>query len=631
MGDADTSPMGQNEASALVGISAAPLYKSKLRGPSAMEQDRPAPAKRRLSAILAADVAGYSRLMHNDEEATHAKLTGLLTDAVVPAISEHGGRIVKNTGDGFLAEFPSAVEALRAAMQFQARINSLTNDEVQSKRIAFRVGVNIGDVIVEPNDIFGDEVNVAARLESIAEPGGICISSSAYDHVRGRVEAEFTDLGEQSLKNIPRPVRAYAVYKKNQPPATYAERARPEAVSAPRLSIVVLPFANFSGDPEQEYFVDGVTESLTTDLSRISGSFVIGRHTAFTYKDKAVDLKQIGRELNIRYVLEGSVQRSGDRLRVNVQLIDAETGNHLWAERFDKPMADLFDMQDEIVARLANTLGDQLVVAEARRAERSLHPDATDLIFQGRACLYKGWTPEHMTQARHFFERALAIESRSVRALVGLATVDAILVAGMLTDDSAAHLSAAETHVVRALSSAPEDANAHLILGSVYMLTNRAAQAIAECEQALAIDRNLAYAHSAIGFSKYFLGRAAETEQNVLKALRLSPRDIFAYQWTHMAGAAKIHLGADAEAVDWLRRSIEANRNFPLSYFSLAAALSFLGAIDEARTAVKAGLALNPSYTIRRVRAANLSDNPTYMAGRERFCQGLRVAGVPEG
>jgi TolB-like protein len=268
-------------------------------------------------------------------------------------------------------------------LQFQTRVKELTIGDVEDTRIAFRVGVNIGDVIVEPHDIFGDGVNIAARLEGIAEPGGICISSSAYDQVRGKVGVEFTDLGEQNLKNIARPVRAYAVAREGLSPVTKVGSTTPSSLSAPRLSMVVLPFANIGGDPEQDYFVDGVTESLTTDLSRINGSFVIGRHTAFTFKGKAVDLKQIGRELNVRYVLEGSVQRGGNRLRVNVQLIDAETGKHLWAERFDKPVADLFDMQDEIVSRLANTLNTQLVEAEARRAERSLHPDAMDLIFQG--------------------------------------------------------------------------------------------------------------------------------------------------------------------------------------------------------------------------------------------------------
>jgi TolB-like protein len=341
-----------------------------------MVQERPFRVERRLSAILAADVAGYSRLMHYDEETTHAKLTALLTDAVAPAVAEHGGRIVKNTGDGFLAEFPSAVEAVRAAVQFQTHIKELTISDVEDSRIAFRVGVNIGDVIVEPQDIFGDGVNIAARLEGIAEPGGICISSAAYDYVRGKVGVEFIDLGEQALKNIARPIRAYAVVRDRSSPPTQAE---PGALSLPHLSIVVLPFANLSADPEQDYFVDGVTENLTTDLSRISGSLVIARNTAFTYKSKAFDVKQIGRELRVRYVLEGSVQRGGNRMRVNVQLIDAQTGNHLWADRFDKPLADLFDMQDEIVARLAGALNAQLVAAEARRAEGAPQPDSMDL------------------------------------------------------------------------------------------------------------------------------------------------------------------------------------------------------------------------------------------------------------
>jgi TolB-like protein len=257
-------------------------------------------------------------------------------DVVNPAIAEHGGRIVKNTGDGFLAEFPSAVEAVRAAMLFQTRTHELTIGDAEDRHLRFRVGINIGDVIVEPRDIFGDGVNIAARLESIAEPGGICISSSAYDQILGKISVKFADLGEQHLKNIARPVRAYAVVSKGAGGAARTGGETPGSVR--RLSIVVLPFANLGGDPEQDYFVDGITESLTTDLSRIDGSFVIARNTAFTFKGKAMDVQKLGRELNVRYVLEGSVQRGGNRLRVNVQLIDVETGNHLWAERFDKPI-----------------------------------------------------------------------------------------------------------------------------------------------------------------------------------------------------------------------------------------------------------------------------------------------------
>jgi TolB-like protein/class 3 adenylate cyclase/Flp pilus assembly protein TadD len=594
-----------------------------------MAEERPVRVERRLSGILAADVAGYSRLMHHDEETTHAKLTALLADAVEPSIAEHGGRVVKNTGDGFLADFPSAVQAVRAAVQFQTRIKELTIGDAEDRRIALRVGVNIGDVIVEPHDIFGDGVNVAARLESIAEPGGICISSSAYDQVRGKVGVEFTDLGEQNLKNIARPIGAYAVARES--PVTKVGSTTPSSLSAPRLSMVVLPFANIGGDPEQDYFVDGVTESLTTDLSRINGSFVIGRHTAFTFKGKAVDLKQIGRELNVRYVLEGSVQRGGNRLRVNVQLIDAETGKHLWAERFDKPVADLFDMQDEIVSRLANTLNTQLVEAEARRAERSLHPDAMDLIFQGMACLNKGRTSEYLAQSRSFFERALALDPKNVEALVGLAVVDAAAVGMALTVERAARLAAAETALIKALSLAPQHARAHWLLGNIKMFTNRAAQGIAECEQALALDRNLANAHAYIGRAKYLLGRGEETEAHVQEALRLSPRDTEAFVWMMFAGFAKLQLGADQEAVARFRRSVEINRNHPRAHIYLATALAHLGQLDEARSAAQAGLALDPTFTISRFRANVPSDNPTYLAGRERFYEGMRMAGVPEG
>jgi TolB-like protein/DNA-binding winged helix-turn-helix (wHTH) protein len=401
--------------------------------------------------------------------------------------------------------------------------------------------------------------------------------------------------------------------------------------ATPRLSIVVLPFANFGGDPEQDHFVDGVTESLTTDLSRISGSFVIGRHTAFTYRGKAADLKKIGRELNVRYVLEGSVQRGADRLRVNAQLVDAETGNHLWAERFEKPVADLFDMQDEIVSRLANTLNAQLIEVEARRAERSTHPDAMDLYFQGWAYANNGTTEEYMTQAQAFFDRALALDPDNIEALVGSARVKAAIGANLTRDDWTAQFAAAEAAITRALSLAPNHARAHSVLGFVQTHTSRPAQGIAECERALALDRNLADAHGFIGLAKHFLARGGETEGHIHEALRLSPRDNDAYRWLMFVGIAKLFLGADAEAVAWLRRSIEANRNHPIPHFFLAAALSLLGSLDEARTAAQTGLVLNPTFTIRRYLARATSQHPSLVAARKRTSEGMRMAGVPEG
>jgi TolB-like protein/class 3 adenylate cyclase/tetratricopeptide (TPR) repeat protein len=596
-----------------------------------MVQERPVRVERRLSAILAADVVGYSRLMHNDEEATHAKLTALLAGGVEPAIGEHGGRVVKNTGDGFLAEFPSAVEAVRAALQFQTHVKELTIGELEDRCIAFRVGVNIGDVIVEAHDIFGDGVNIAARLESIAEPGGICISSSAYDQVRGKVGVEFADLGEQNLKNIAHPVRAYAAVRDGLDPATKGGTTTLSPPSASRLSIVVLPFANIGGDPEQDYFVDGVTESLTTDLSRIAGSFVIARNTAFTFKGRAVDVKRVGRELNVRYVLEGSVQRGGNRLRLNVQLVDAEGGNHLWAERFDKSVVDLFEVQDEIVSRLANALNTQLIEAEARRAERSPHPNSLDLYFQGIAWLNKGSISEYVAQARSFFERALKLDPGNVEALVGMAQVATS--ASYLADDGRAErLMSAEATLIKALSLAPQHARAHMFLGVVQMYTNRTAQGIAECEQALALDRNLADADGWIGFGKFHSGQATEAEAHIREAFRLSPRDTYSYRWLMFLAFVKLLENADVEAVVCLRRSLEANHNNTLGHFILAATLALLGKLDEARAAAHAGLVLNPTFTLRRFRFnATYDGNPTYLAKFERICKGMQMAGIPEG
>ena len=411
-----------------------------------------------------------------------------------------------------------------------------------------------------------------------------------------------------------------------------AKMPAPDHPEPPRLSIVVLPFANIGGNPEQAHFVDGVTESLTTDLSRIRHAVVIGRNTAFTYKGKVVDLEQMGRELNVRYVLEGSVQRVGNRMRVNVQLIAAETGNHLWAERFDKPLADLFDMQDEIVARLAGALDAQLAAAEARRAEQAPNPDSMDLYFQGLAWLNKGLTPGHVAQARSLFDRAVTADPGNVDALVGSAVADVREGANSFATNASAVFAAAEAKLTKALSSVPDHARGHMWLGLVDIWTRRAAQGVAECEHALALDRNLAHAHSIIGRAKVFVGRAEETEAHVAEALRLSPRDTMAYIWMYFAGLAKLHLGKYEQAIAWFRRAIEANRNYPAANFNLAAALAQLGRLDEARSAVSAGLALNPAFTVSRAGAALTarSDDSTYLPQLEPIFEGMRKAGIPE-
>jgi TolB-like protein/class 3 adenylate cyclase len=416
------------------------------------------PATRKLAAILIADVVGYSRLMGEDEAGT-ARAVREHREAAHPIVARHGGRIVTTAGDGLLLEFASIVAGVECAIAIQALMLERNADTPEPKRILYRIGVNLGDVLIEGDDILGDGVNIAARLESICEPGGILISGAAYDQVRSRVEAPFVYLGEKALKNIVRPVRVYAVKSgaEDQPPA-----ASPASISSqpdrPRLSIVVLPFENIGGDPGQEYFVDGVTESLTTDLSRARG-VVIARNTAFTFKGNPIDVMRIGRELNVRYALEGSVQRHSDRMRVNVQLVDAESGNHLWAERYDKPVADFFDMQDEIVTRLANQLRAKLVSAEASRSERAPSPDSLDLLFQGAAWLNKGPTSENLMRARAFFERALALDPNNVLALVEMAFADFLIATYLFPEDRVIRLERSEAASIKALSLAPENAS----------------------------------------------------------------------------------------------------------------------------------------------------------------------------
>ena len=579
------------------------------------------------------DVVGYSRLAGTDEDRTLSRLRALRSDLIDPAIAAHHGRIVSRTGDGSLIEFRSVVDAVRCAIEVQNGMVERNAGLPAERRIEFRVGIHLGDVVEEADgDLMGDGVNIAARLEGICEPGAICLSEDAYRQVKGRLDLAVRDLGPTQLKNIADPVRVYSVEVGKPAPAKPATAAAREKSAPPRLSMVVLPFANIGDDPEQEHFVDGVTESLTTDLSRIRGALVIGRNTAFTYKGKAIDLKQIGLELNVRYVLEGSVQRGGNRMRVNVQLIDAETGNHLWAERFDKPLADLFDMQDEIVARLAGALNAQLVAAEARRAEQVPTPDSMDLYFQGLAWFFKGQTPDTTSQARRFFDRALAADPDNVGALIGSARADVVEGVNIFVTDPIAAFATAEAKLTKALSSVPDHAGGHLWLGLVDILTKRAAQGIAECEHALALDRNLAEAHACVGWGKLFIGRAEDSEAHIGEALRLSPRDTQAYIWINFAGLAKLHLGSYEQAVAWFRRSIEANRNYPAAHFHSAAALAQLGRLDEARSAVKAGLMLSPSFCISRARAARTarSDDPTYLAQLEPLLEGLRKAGVPE-
>jgi TolB-like protein/class 3 adenylate cyclase len=586
---------------------------------------------RKIAAILVADVVGYGRLAGADEDRTLARLRALRGDLIDPTIAVHHGRVVKRTGDGVLIEFRSVVDAVRCATEVQSGMVERNAGLPPERRIEFRVGIHLGDVVEESDgDLMGDGVNVAARLEGIAVPGAICLSEDAYRQVKGRLDLAVSDLGAMQLKNIAEPIRVYSLdvgvpARAKSTPTVVTEKHIP-----PRLSIVVLPFANIGGDPEQEYFVDGVTESLTTDLSRIAGAFVIARNTAFTYKGKSIDVKKIGSDLNVRYALEGSVQRGSNRLRVNVQLVDAQNGKHLWAERFDKAVADLFDMQDEIVARLATQLGTVLIAAEARRAEKTPNPDAFDLYLQGMAWLDKDPRPVNVAQSRAFFGRALAIEPDNVGALIGSAGADFWEAINSENPERADRFASAEASLLKALSTAPDNAMAHMWLSFVKINSNRAAQGMADAERALALNWNLPRALMAMGLAKLMVGRAEETEGYLQEALNLSPRDPLAFNWMFIGGMAKIHLGAYEEAARWLSQSVGANPNFAAAHILLAAAFSQLGQIKEARSEARAGLVLDPTFTIRRFRDRAVSDNPIFLKQCENIYEGMRKAGLPE-
>jgi TolB-like protein/class 3 adenylate cyclase/DNA-binding SARP family transcriptional activator/Tfp pilus assembly protein PilF len=640
--------------------------------------------ERKLAAIVAADVAGFSRLMAADEESTVTRLKAHRQALIDPKIAEHGGRIIKTTGDGMLAEFASVVDAVRCVVEIQRGMLERNADVAAEARIDFRVGINIGDVIVDGDDIYGDGVNVAARLEGLAEPGGVLVAGVVRDQVRDKLSVSFEDLGDREVKNIPRPVRAYRIRLSDDPrPSPLARLSTRFGVSRPRiawiwaglllvvlagggaryvaggpksaatvarqgaalptlaepanlrphLSIVVLPFTNLSGDANQDYFADGITENLTTDLSRLRGSFVIARNTAFTFKGKNVDVREIGKELGVRYVLEGSVQRDQSQVRVNAQLIDAENGGQLWADRFDGRLVSLFQLQDQIVASLGSQLGAELIADQAQRARRSSNPDSMDLYFQGRAWYNKGLNRENMVQARSFFQRALALDPDNLSALLARLNVDLIFAGSYMADDDdrAERYAAIEATLIKLLSQAPNNASAHSLMCRLLIRTNRGAEGIAECERALTLDPNFAPDHAQIGFAWLVNGHPEETESYVNEAVQASPRDMNMYIWMGFVATAKLCLGADEDAVTWFRRTLELNRNYAIAHFYLSAALELLGRRDDAQAEVQAGLALDPEFTVRRFRAGAQSDNPVFLKQRERIIRAMQKAGVPEG
>jgi len=588
-------------------------------------------ATRRLAAILAADVAGYSRLIGSDEQGTLGRLKAIRADVIDPAIAAHHGRIVKTTGDGVLAEFASTVDALRCAGEMQTQMAERNLALAPDTRTEFRIGIHQGDIVVEEDgDIFGDGVNIAARLEALAEPGRICGSARVQEDAAGKLDLAFRDMGEQRLKNIARPVRAYAIEVAAIPPRGLA------ATSAPRLSIVVLPLTNLNNDPEQQYFADAITEDLTTDLSRIPGLFVISRNTAFTYRDKPIHTKQIGRELGVRYVLEGSVRRSGNQVRVNAQLIEAETEAHLWAERFTGDLGDLFALQDEITSRIAIALDQALVRAEAARPTSK--PDALDCVFRGRAVLEKSLTRDSYTEAIGWFERALALDPQSVEAQLWLVQALTGRVNSGMSSTEAADIARAEDLLGQALAISPDTAFAHYAKGQVLRAQRRYADAIHEYETAIALDRNSAASFAHLGRWKLFTGSFAEAISMVEQAIRLSPRDSRLGVWYLLIGTTHLLQSCTDEAIAWLEKARTATPAHPGVHRALAGTYGLIGETERAAAELAEARRLSGDpdrfSSVSRMNASEYSYSS--MAPKVRalwdatVVAGLRRAGMPE-
>jgi adenylate cyclase len=637
--------------------------------------------ERRLTAIFAADVAGYSQLMGSDEEGTLTQLKGHRRILVDPKINEHRGRIVKTTGDGMLVEFASVVDAVRCAVDVQRGMVERSAGVPQEKRIEFRIGINVGDIIIDGGDIFGDGVNVAARLESIAEPGGICLSEDAYRQMSGRVHLPVCDLGPQSLKNIAQPVRAYSLGSEAiaaLPPVVFPI-SRPvgsrsniawrsvaglllfiavagggavwhfhRTATAPvlssvspeqpkplpkRLSLVVLPFANLSGDSAQDYLADVITEELTTTLSRIAGSFVIARSTAFTYKGKPIDAKQVGRDLGVRYVLEGSAQLSGSRVRASAQLIDAESGTHLWADQFNSNRADLLEMQDEIVKRLSSPLEIRLIDVDAARVARAPpgNLDAQDLALQ---CMAGALLIQGYNAAIGSCERALQIDNRNAIALTFMSLRKIAPVLIMQSTDPQAAIGQAEELASRALAVDRNFYWAHLARASVLIAQKRSEEAIVELEQTLAINPGFTAGYAHLCEANNFLGRPEKCVEYADKAIRLSPREPLLVWLYAEKGWALLMQQQDDQAIEWVSRTLAVAPNMSIQQALLTSALALTGRQAEAREALERYLSLKTttSKTIAQFRHQHrsLSDNPKWLAYSDRLVEGLRLAGMPE-
>ncbi len=631
--------------------------------------------ERKLAVIFAADIAEYSRLMGVDEVGTLRRLQAYrgILDRLIAA---HRGRIFNTAGDSFVADFASAVDAVECAVAVQDAIEKENEGRPAGEQMRFRIGVHLGDVIVEEQNLFGDGVNIAARLEALAEPGGICLSGAVRDQIGARLPVGLTALGEQRVKNIAEPVRVFKVggtpgrgsplsvrrrratiraavlvpvvltliaaagagwwlwpgrHSEPQPLQAELTNAPVQPYSAPRLSLVVLPFANLSNDPEQEYFADGITEDLTTDVARIQGSVVIARNTAFSYKGKAVDAKQLGRELGVRYVLEGSVQRSGNQVRINAQLVDAETGAQLWAERFDRDTGDLFALQNEITARIARALQAQMAIAEARRPTD--HPDALDFILRGRAVLTRPISKENSNEAVALFEKALALDPQSADAATWLAATLVFGVTDELSNAPDEDLHRAEKLVAHALASSPNSALAHYVKGQVLFAQSRCGEAIPEYQTAISLDRSRAPAYARLGWCKFLTGSVDQAIPYFEQAIHLSPHEPGIAPWYGRMGVIYLLQSHTDEAIGWLEKANSENARLAFVHAYLAAGYGMKGELDRARAELAEAQGLSNIYSsLASVQKSTWFDDRKIRALAEAtYFPGLRRAGIPEG
>jgi len=587
-----------------------------------MPEDR---VDRRLAAIWAGDIAGYSRLMGIDEEGTLRQLKAHRKELVDPKITEHRGRIVKTTGDGMLVEFVSVVDAVRCAVDIQRGMAERNASIPADKRIEFRIGLNVGDIIIDGDDIFGDGVNVAARLEALADPGGIMVSSVVHDQVRDKLSFGFEDMGEQTVKNIARPIGVHRVsLAENVPLATFKSTVAAEPSTANRPSIAVLPFANMSDDPGQEYFADGISEDIITGLSKLRWFFVIARNSSFIYKGKALDVKRAARELGVRYVLEGSVRKGGNRVRITAQLIDAATNNHIWADRYDGDLTDIFALQDEITKKVVAAIEPKLLEAEGIRSQNRSPEDlgAWDMLIHANSLFWR------LTKSES--EAAIALLKRTVERYPDYAPAHSMLAFALLVSRQAgwivmeSEVKQPATLAARAAELDDSDPWAHLALGYVAFTRRRTDEAVEEFQHALDLNPNFAAAHGYLGMALALDGRSDQAIDHIEQAIRMSPHDPQNAIFNVHLAAAHYLAGRYTEAVGFARKAMQQRSGLTNAHRIYVASLAQAGQIDEARAALARLMELQPEHSI-----AWIERNIPYTSGSmAKFLEGMRKAGL---